>query len=60
MWKFYDLLSALFASLTAICAKVDVKNINSDLANGYPNFCHLNIDVGYCVFRESSDGNKRN
>lgn len=32
MWKTYALLSALFAALTAICAKVGVKNINSDLA----------------------------
>ena len=32
MWKYYALLSALFAALTAIFAKVGVKNINSDLA----------------------------
>lgn len=32
MWKIYALLSALFAALTAICAKVGVKDINSNLA----------------------------
>ena len=32
MWKYYALLSAFFASLTAIFAKVGVKDINSDLA----------------------------
>lgn len=32
MWKYYALLSALFAALTAILAKVGVKGVNSDLA----------------------------
>lgn len=32
MWKFYALLSAFFAALTAIFAKIGVKDINSDLA----------------------------
>lgn len=32
MWKLYALLSALFAALTAIFAKLGVRNINSDLA----------------------------
>jgi len=32
MWWMYALLSAFFASLTAIFAKVGVKNIDSDLA----------------------------
>lgn len=32
MWKYYALLSALFAALTAIFAKIGVKNINSNLA----------------------------
>lgn len=32
MWKYYALLSALFASLTAIFSKAGVKNINPDLA----------------------------
>ena len=32
MWKYYALLSALFAALTAVFATVGVKEINSDLA----------------------------
>jgi len=32
MWWMYALLSAVFASLTAIFAKIGVKNIDSDLA----------------------------
>lgn len=32
MWKFYALLSAVFASLTAIFAKIGVKDVNSNLA----------------------------
>jgi len=34
MWLFYALLSALFAALTAIFAKVGIANINSNLATG--------------------------
>jgi transporter family protein len=34
MWWIYAILSALFASLTAIYAKVVVANINSNLATG--------------------------
>lgn len=32
MWKIYALLSALFASLCAIFAKIGVRGVNSDLA----------------------------
>lgn len=32
MWWIYALLSALFASLTAIFAKVGIENVNSNLA----------------------------
>jgi transporter family protein len=34
MWWMYALLSALFAALTAILAKVGIRNIDSDLATG--------------------------
>lgn len=34
MWFYYALLSALFAALTAIFAKIGVSNINSNLATG--------------------------
>lgn len=32
MWKYYAILSAIFAALTAIFAKVGIKNIDSNLA----------------------------
>ncbi|MFE7085389.1 EamA family transporter [Sphingobacterium spiritivorum] len=32
MWKYYALLSALFAALTAILAKIGVNGVNSNLA----------------------------
>lgn len=32
MWWIYALLSALFAALTAIFAKIGIKNVNTDLA----------------------------
>ncbi|MBU0479275.1 EamA family transporter [bacterium] len=31
-WQFWALLSAFFASLTAIFAKIGIRNINSDFA----------------------------
>ncbi len=34
MWFYYALLSALFAALTAVFAKIGVANINSNLATG--------------------------
>lgn len=34
MWFFYAILSALFAALTAIFAKIGIANINSNLATG--------------------------
>lgn len=41
MWVFYALLSALFAALTAIFAKIGVANINSNLATGIRTFIIL-------------------
>lgn len=32
MWKYYAILSALFAAMTAVFAKIGVKDINSNLA----------------------------
>jgi len=38
MWWIYALLSALFASLTAIFAKIGIENINSNLATAIRTF----------------------
>lgn len=50
MWKYYALLSALFAALTAIFAKVGVKDINSDLATAIRTTVILFITWGIVVF----------
>lgn len=43
MWWIYAILSALFASLTAIFAKIGVKNVNSDLATAIRTLVILTI-----------------
>lgn len=49
MWKYYALLSALFAALTAIFAKIGVKDINSDLATAIRTSVVLCITWGIAV-----------
>ena len=46
MWKYYALLSAFFAALTAVFAKIGVKDINSDLATAIRTFIILLITWG--------------
>ena len=50
MWKYYALLSALFAALTAIFAKIGVKDINSDLATAIRSSVILVITWGIVLF----------
>ena len=50
MWKYYALLSAFFAALTAIFAKVGVRNINSDLATAIRTTVILFITWGIVLF----------
>jgi hypothetical protein len=50
MWKIYALLSALFAALTAIFAKVGVKDINSDLATAIRSTVILMLTWGIVIF----------
>lgn len=50
MWKYYALLSALFAALTAIFAKVGVKDINSDLATAIRTTVILLLAWGIVLF----------
>lgn len=49
MWKYYALLSALFAALTAIFAKIGVKDTNSDLATAIRTSVVLCITWGIVV-----------
>ena len=50
MWKYYALLSAFFAALTAIFSKVGVKDINSDLATAIRTTVILFITWGIVLF----------
>lgn len=50
MWKFYALLSAFFAALTAIFAKVGVRDIDSNLATAIRTTVILVITWGIVAF----------
>lgn len=50
MWKVYALLSALFASLTAIFAKIGVKGIDSNLATAIRTSVILLLTWGIVLF----------
>ena len=50
MWKVYAILSALFAALTAIFAKVGVKDVNSDLATAVRTSVILVLTWGIVLF----------
>lgn len=50
MWKYYALLSALFAALTAICAKIGVRDINSNLATAIRTTIILILTWGIVLF----------
>lgn len=54
MWKYYALLSALFAALTAIFAKVGVREINSDLATAIRTSIILILTWGIVIFRHQA------
>lgn len=64
MWKYYALLSALFAALTAILAKVGVKGVNSNLATAIRTAVILLITWGIVLFsghlREAKTLSKHN
>ena len=51
MWWLYALLSALFASLTAIFAKIGVTNVNSNLATAIRTIVILVIAWSIVFFR---------
>ena len=55
MWWIYALLSALFASLTAIFAKIGITNVNSDLATAIRTAIVLVLAWGI-VFAKGSAG----
>ncbi|SEW45467.1 transporter family protein [Chitinophaga sp. YR573] len=56
MWVIYALLSAIFASLTAIFAKIGVADINSDLATAIRTVIIVIMAWGIVLFRGESKG----
>jgi transporter family protein len=54
MWWIYALLSALFASLTAIFAKLGVKGVDSDLATAIRTVVVLILAWGIAFFKGST------
>ncbi len=50
MWKLYAILSAFFAALTAICAKVGVRDIDSNLATAIRTTVILVLTWGIVLF----------
>lgn len=56
MWWLYALLSALFASLTAIFAKMGVKGVNSNLATAIRTVIILLVAWGIVLARGESKG----
>jgi bacterial/archaeal transporter family protein len=54
MWKFYAILSAVFAALTAIFAKAGLKNINPDLATAIRTIFVLFISWGFVFMNGKS------
>lgn len=51
LWLVYALLSAIFAALTAIFAKVGLRNVNPDLATAIRTAVILLITWGIVLFR---------
>ena len=55
-WLIYALFSAVFAALTAIFAKVGLKDVNSDLATAIRTAVVLLITWGIVLFRGNARG----
>jgi transporter family protein len=54
MWWVYALLSAFFAGLTAVLAKVGVKGVDSDLATAVRTVVILVLTWGIVLFRKTA------
>ena len=56
MWWIYALLSAAFASLTAILAKIGIKNVDSDLATAIRTVVILLVAWAIVISKNSLNG----
>lgn len=55
MWWIYALLSAVFAALTAIFAKIGIKGVDSDLATAIRTVIILILAWGIVLFKGSAE-----
>jgi transporter family protein len=55
MWWIYALLSAVFAALTAIFAKIGIKGVDSDLATAIRTVMILIMAWGIALFKGSAE-----
>jgi bacterial/archaeal transporter family protein len=55
-WVYFAVLSALFAALTAIFAKLGLRNVNSDLATAIRTVVILFITWGLVFYRGAIEG----
>ncbi|MDR1340023.1 MAG: EamA family transporter [Prevotellaceae bacterium] len=58
MWKYYAILSAVFAALTAIFAKIGVTGVNVSLATAIRTVVILLITWGIVLFSDTASGMK--
>ncbi|MDD2511892.1 MAG: EamA family transporter [Proteiniphilum sp.] len=58
MWKFYAVLSAIFAALTAIFAKIGIRNVDSNLATAIRTCVILLLTWSIVLAGNSSGGIK--
>lgn len=58
MWKWYAILSAVFAALTAIFAKIGIKNVDSNLATAIRSCVILLITWGIVIAGSEMGGIK--
>lgn len=58
MWKWYAILSAVFAALTAIFAKIGIKNVDSNLATAIRTCVILLITWGIVIAGNGLSGVK--
>jgi len=56
MWWIYALLSAVFAALTAIFAKIGIKGVDSDLATAIRTVVILLLAWGIAFYKNSTTG----
>lgn len=58
MWKYYAILSAIFAALTAVFAKIGIKNVDSNLATAIRTCVILLITWGIVFASNATNGIK--